>query len=93
MKPIQPCTLLELVQTVDRYTKNEQETVAAVAYLINSGKVRLCGNFAGAKIDLSSPPAIGQDTTPSSSSRRAAYTVVQRSNNQAVERMRRMPTG
>ena len=28
-----------------------------MASLINSGRVRLCGNFAGARIDLSASPA------------------------------------
>ena len=28
------------------------EVVATVAYLVNSGRVRLCGTFAGAKIAL-----------------------------------------
>jgi hypothetical protein len=46
-------TLLDLVQTVSHFAKNDDEIVATVAYLINSGKVRLCGTFAGARIDLS----------------------------------------
>ncbi len=50
--PIQ-ATLLDVVQTVSRYANTDMEIVATVAYLINSGKVLLCGNFAGAKIDLS----------------------------------------
>jgi len=31
---------------------NEQEIMATVADLINSGRVRLCGDAAGATIDL-----------------------------------------
>jgi hypothetical protein len=46
-------TLLNLVQTVNAYAASEDEVVATVVYLINSGKVVLCGNFAGAKIDCS----------------------------------------
>lgn len=46
------CTLLELVQRVSESTRNDDEVVATVAYLINSGRVRLCGTFAGAKIAL-----------------------------------------
>ena len=46
---------MELVQTVSDYATNDDEIVATVAYLINSGTVRLCGNFAGAQIDLSVP--------------------------------------
>src|SRR5262245_41806636 len=47
------CTLLELVLSVNNYTTSDVETVAVVTYLINSGRVRLCGTFAGAKISLS----------------------------------------
>ena len=43
-------TLLELVHSVNSYTANDVETVALVTYLINSGRVRLRGTFAGAKI-------------------------------------------
>jgi len=46
------CTLLELVQTVSESARNDEEVVATVAYLVNSGRVRLCGTFAGAKIAL-----------------------------------------
>jgi hypothetical protein len=48
-------TLLDMVQAVSDYATSDEEIVATVAYLINSGKVRLCGNFAGARIDLSVP--------------------------------------
>ena len=48
-------TLLNLVQTVSDYARSDAEVVATVVYLINSGKVRLCGNFAGAKITLPPP--------------------------------------
>ena len=44
------CTLLELVQGVNTYTTSDVETVAVVLHLINSGRVRLCGTVAGAKI-------------------------------------------
>jgi hypothetical protein len=44
------CTLLELVQLVSESARNDAEVVATVTYLINSGRVRLCGTFAGAKI-------------------------------------------
>lgn len=50
MKIKKECTLLELVQSVNESTTNDDEVVATVAYLINSGRVRLCGNFAGAKV-------------------------------------------
>ena len=50
-------TLLDLVQTGSRYAKTENEALATITYLINSGKVSLRGNFAGAKIDLSASSA------------------------------------
>lgn len=55
-------TLLDLVQAVSEYAQTDAEVVATVATLINSGKVRLCGNFAGAHIHLS---AREEDTAPS----------------------------
>jgi hypothetical protein len=51
-------TLLDLVQAVSDFATNDEEIVATVAYLINSGKVLLCGNFAGARIDLSGPGTV-----------------------------------
>lgn len=42
------CTLLELVQTLNEVTDNDREVVAAAISLVNSERVRLCGNFAGA---------------------------------------------
>jgi hypothetical protein len=45
-------TLLDLIQAVSEVTANDQEIMATVADLINSGQVRLCGNAAGATIDL-----------------------------------------
>jgi len=46
------CTLLELIQVVSEAAHKDEEVVATVAYFINSGHVRLCGTFAGAKITL-----------------------------------------
>jgi hypothetical protein len=46
-------TLLNLVQAVSECAASDDEVVATVAYLINSGRVRLCGTFAGASIDVS----------------------------------------
>ena len=46
-------TLLDVVQAVSRAAASDQEMLAAVADLTNSGQVRLCGDFAGATIDLS----------------------------------------
>jgi hypothetical protein len=46
------CTLLELVIAVSEYAETDTETVATVVYLVNSGRVQLCGNFRGARFDL-----------------------------------------
>jgi hypothetical protein len=51
-------TLLDLVYSVSVFAKTEAEVVAAVAHLVNSGRVKLCGNFAGAKISFDAPLAV-----------------------------------
>ena len=55
MATLHKYTLLELAETVSNFATSDNEVVATVVYLINSGKVQLCGNFAGAKIDLALP--------------------------------------
>lgn len=45
-------TMLDLVQAVSAYARTDAEVVATVVYLVNSGAVRLCGNFRGARFDL-----------------------------------------
>jgi hypothetical protein len=55
MKTQKTTTLLNLVQTVGQFAKDDTETGMVVAHLINSGRVQLCGNFAGAKISYASP--------------------------------------
>jgi hypothetical protein len=52
MKTPIECTLLDLLQCVNNVTATDQEATAVVVRLINSGRVRLCGTFAGAKIPL-----------------------------------------
>ena len=52
MKPV-TCTLLELIKSVNAFTEDDREVAVVVAHLVNSGRVRLCGNFANAKIRLS----------------------------------------
>ena len=47
-------TLLDLVNAVAEHTRTEAELIATVVYLVNSGRVRLCGNFKGARFDLRS---------------------------------------
>jgi hypothetical protein len=46
-------TLLDVIQAVSDVTSSDQETLATVTDLINSGQVRLCGDAAGDTIDLS----------------------------------------
>src|SRR5262245_42093921 len=48
-------TLLELVQQVSKSALSDDEVVTLVAYLVNSGRVRLCGTFAGTKIRRQAP--------------------------------------
>lgn len=55
MKTQKTTTLRELVQTVDQFAKDDTETGIVVAHMINSGRVQLCGTFAGAKISYASP--------------------------------------
>jgi hypothetical protein len=50
------CTLLELVYALNEVTENDREVVAAAIFLVNSGRVQLCGNFANAKIVYARPP-------------------------------------
>ena len=38
-------TLLELIEAVSEVSENEQEVLATVAYMLNSGRVRLSGSF------------------------------------------------
>jgi hypothetical protein len=45
-------TLLDLVTAVAMSARTDAEVVATVVYLVNSGRVRLCGNFKGARFDL-----------------------------------------
>ena len=56
-------TLLELVQAASEFASTDDEIVAAVTHLINSGNVLLGGTFAGARIDVSprtylAPPSL-----------------------------------
>ena len=41
----QPVTLLELIEAVGEFSESEQEVLATVTYMLNSGRVRLCGSF------------------------------------------------
>ncbi len=41
----QDVTLLELIEAVSEVSETEQEVLATVTYMLNSGHVRLAGNF------------------------------------------------
>ena len=45
-------TLLDLVSAVARYARSDEEVIATVVYMVNGGRVRLSGNFKGARFDL-----------------------------------------
>ena len=45
-------TLLDLMTSVAKYARSHEEVIATVAYMVNSGRVRLCGNFKGTRFDL-----------------------------------------
>ena len=46
-------TLLDLVAAVADSAKTEEEVVATVTHLINSGQIKLIGNFRGADVRVS----------------------------------------
>jgi len=52
--------LLDLVAAVSRYAKSDDEVIATVVYMVNSGRVRLAGNFRGARFDLTEIQARSQ---------------------------------
>lgn len=54
MKP--QSTMLELVWAVGDVARTEAEVIGIVVALVNSGRVRLCGNFRGARFDV--PPTV-----------------------------------
>ena len=45
-------TLLEIVNAVADCATSDAEVIATVVHMVNSGAVRLCGNFKGARFDL-----------------------------------------
>lgn len=57
MKPPDNLTLLDLVKTVGQYAETTDEVKAVIAYLVNSGRVRLCGSLAGSTVNLPRPLA------------------------------------
>lgn len=51
----QQTTLLELVEAVSQYARNDAEILATIVHLVNSGKVRLVGRLKNARIALRGP--------------------------------------
>jgi len=49
-------TMLELVTALSNSALTEAEVIATVVHLVNSGAVRLCGNFRGARFALDGAP-------------------------------------
>lgn len=47
----QDITLLDLVDILTEVAATEAEVVATVVQLVNSGSVRLCGNFRGRRFE------------------------------------------
>ena len=45
-------TMLDLIATVSEFAETENELLATVVYLVNAGKVQLCGNFRGETFGL-----------------------------------------
>jgi hypothetical protein len=46
-----PLTLLELIDAVSEVSESEQEVVATVTYMLNSGRIRLAGSFRGTPVE------------------------------------------
>jgi len=46
-------TLLDLVNAVNDHARSEAELIATIVWMVNNGRVRLCGTFKGAHFDLS----------------------------------------
>jgi hypothetical protein len=45
-------TLLDLLNAINEHARTEEEVIATVVHMVNSGMVRLCGTFKGARFDL-----------------------------------------
>lgn len=51
-------TLRELVTAVSDYAQSENEVIATVTHMINSGQVKLRGSFDGARVDYAARTAV-----------------------------------
>ena len=47
-----PTTLLDLVRAIGEVTEDDREVVATVCHLLETGRVRLTGNFSGIPIEV-----------------------------------------
>ena len=47
-----PTTLLDLVRAIGEVTEDDREVVATVRHLLETGRVRLTGNFSGIPIEV-----------------------------------------
>jgi len=45
-------TLLDLVFAVQEYANSDEEVVQVISHMLESGRVVLCGNFAGRKLEI-----------------------------------------
>lgn len=45
-------TLLDVINAVGEFAETDEELAVTLAYLINSGKVKLCGQLAGSKVEI-----------------------------------------
>lgn len=66
---MQSLTLLDVINAVDEHAKTPDELKAVVAHLVNSGKVKLDGAFAGCKIAFGpnavlEPVVVSSQTVP-----------------------------
>jgi hypothetical protein len=70
MRSSKTTTLLELVWALSHSGASEHIVVATITGLINSGQVRLCGTFAGARIEETVPCDAASPTLPTPRTRR-----------------------
>ncbi|MCY4488273.1 MAG: hypothetical protein OXF11_14325 [Deltaproteobacteria bacterium] len=56
---MQSLTLLDVINAVGEHAKTPDELKAVVTHLVNSGIVKLSGEFAGCKIEFAPGPMLG----------------------------------
>jgi len=55
VNPYTTYTLLDVINAVSEFAETNEELVATVTHLVNSGKVKLCGDFAGSRVEILDP--------------------------------------